>query len=418
MAGGGEVLDILERRGFIRQVTDREALRRALDEGPVTFYVGFDPTGSSLHVGHLVPIMAMAWLQRHGHRALVVLGGGTARVGDPSGKDRTREMLSPEAIARNLEAQRAQLARFLDLDGERGRVLDNAEWLLPLRYIDFLREIGRHFSVNKMIKSEGARQRLERDQGLSFIEFNYHLLQSYDFLVLHQRHGCTLQLGGDDQWFNILGGVELIRRVEGAQAHAFTVPLVLTADGRKMGKTEKGAAWLDPDRLSPYDYYQYWINVADADVRRFLHLYTFLDEARIAELTAGEGEALREAKAVLAFEATALAHGEDAARDARFASRILFGRRGGLDAEERRRVVGVLRGAAMDHKAEVALPAPILDVYVALGLCASKGEARRLVRQGGARVWGEVVRDEHAVLDEEAVVWAGRKRVGLVLRAG
>ena len=242
-------VDILRSRGFIKSHTDLDALAAAMAEGPVTFYVGFDPTGDNLHVGHLLPVMAMAHLQQAGHKPIVVLGGGTAMVGDPSGKDKTREILTPAKIQDNLAAMRVQFARFLDIDG--CEVVDNAEWLMGLGYINFLRDVGRHFSVNKMMTAEGIKQRLDRNQGLSFIEFNYHLLQSYDFLVLHDKYGCTLQVGGDDQWFNILGGVELIRRERRAASHALTIPLLQTADGKKMGKTEKGAVWLDAARSAP-----------------------------------------------------------------------------------------------------------------------------------------------------------------------
>jgi len=252
-------IETLQARGFIKSHTDLDALTSAMSAGPLTFYVGFDPTGDSLHVGHLLPVMAMAHLQRAGHKPIVVLGGGTAMVGDPSGKDKTREILTPDKIEHNLQAMKVQFGRFLDIDN--CEVVNNADWLMGLGYIHFLRDIGRHFSVNKMMSAEGIRQRLERNQGLSFIEFNYHLLQSYDFLVLHDKYGCSLQLGGDDQWFNILGGVELIRRERQKSAHALTIPLLQTADGKKMGKTEKGAVWLDAQKVSAYDYFQYWVNV-------------------------------------------------------------------------------------------------------------------------------------------------------------
>ena len=386
--------ETLTARGFIKSHTDLDALQSAMDEGPVVFYVGFDPTGDSLHIGHLLPVMAMAHLQQAGHKPIVVLGGGTAMVGDPSGKDKTREILTPDKIRSNLEAMRVQFAQFLDLDG--CEVVDNAEWLMGLGYIHFLRDVGRHFSVNKMMSAEGIKQRLDRNQGLSFIEFNYHLLQSYDFLVLHDKYGCTLQLGGDDQWFNILGGVELIRRERQQPAHALTIPLLQTADGKKMGKTEKGATWLDPAQCSPYDYFQYWVNVHDADVGRFLRLYTFLPLAEIGKLEALEGAQIREAKQVLAFEATALAHGVDEAQKARAAAQAAFS--GGVSAD------------MPSHT--VDFPVSILDALVRSDLCKSKGDARRQIQQGAVRLGAErdqQVTDAGLQLSAETVLWKGKK---------
>jgi tyrosyl-tRNA synthetase len=397
-----DVIDTLQARGFIKTHTDLDALRSAMADGSITFYVGFDPTGDSLHIGHLLPVMAMAHLQAAGHKPIVVLGGGTAMVGDPSGKDKTREILTPEKIRSNLDAMRVQFARFLDLD--QAEVLDNAEWLMGLGYINFLRDVGKHFSVNKMMSAEGIRQRLDRNQGLSFIEFNYHLLQSYDFLVLHDKYGCTLQLGGDDQWFNILGGVELIRRERSESAHALTIPLLQTADGKKMGKTEKGATWLDSAQCSVYDYFQYWINVHDADVGRFLKLYTFLPLEEISELESLSGADVRKAKAVLAFEATKLAHGEAEAVKARDAASAAFS--GGVSADM--------------PTLQTAMPASILDVLVESGLCKSKGDARRQIQQNAIRLGSE--RDQHVndvgqVLTEETVVWRGKKNCVRILSA-
>ena len=387
-------IETLTARGFIKSHTDLAALQSAMDAGPITFYVGFDPTGDSLHIGHLLPVMAMAHLQQAGHKPIVVLGGGTAMVGDPSGKDKTREILTPEKIRSNLESMRVQFARFLDLDG--CEVVDNAEWLMGLGYIHFLRDIGRHFSVNKMMSAEGIKQRLDRNQGLSFIEFNYHLLQSYDFLVLHDKYGCTLQLGGDDQWFNILGGVELIRRERQQPAHALTIPLLQTADGKKMGKTEKGATWLDPNQCTPYDYFQYWVNVHDADVGRFLRLYTFLPLEEIAQLEALEGAQIREAKQVLAFEATALAHGREEAQKARAAAQAAFS--GGVSAD------------MPSHT--VHFPVSILDALVQSELCKSKGDARRQIQQGAVRLGADrdqQVTDAGIELSGETVLWKGKK---------
>lgn len=409
--------DVLRSRGLIKQHTDADALRRAFDAGPVTFYVGFDPTAPAFHVGNLVPIMCMAWLQRLGHRPIVVHGGGTAMVGDPSGKDKSRELITAAQIAENLAGQRGLFSRFLDLVPEdqtpadaaawtdtRGILKDNAEWLLPLRYIEFLRDIGRHFSINHMLSAEGTKQRLDRGQGLSFIEFNYHLLQSYDYLVLYRRYGCTLQIGGDDQWFHIIGGADLIRREEALvgrapEVHGITLPLVTMSDGRKMGKSVEGAIWVDETRLSPYHYYQFWVNVPDADVGRFLRMYTFLDLDRIAALEALEGADIREAKRALAWEATALAHGDAEADRAAAAAAAAFS---GGEAE------GLPTFAA-------TLPRPIVELLADSGLCKSRSEARRLIQQGGARVGDQVVSSVDAVLEEAAVLWSGKKRAVRIL---
>jgi tyrosyl-tRNA synthetase len=395
------VLDHLKARGFLQTHTDLDALKAHMDAGPVTFYVGFDPTADSLHIGHLLPVMAMAWLQEAGHRPLAIVGGGTGLIGDPSGKTKTRDMLDDAAIQRNLEGQKAQLKRFLRLadhadraaDGE-GLVLNNADWLTPLNYIAFLRDVGRQFSVNRMLTAEGMRQRIDRNQGLSFVEFNYHLLQSYDFLVLNQQHGCTLQLGGDDQWFNILGGVDLIRRVEGASAHALTVPLIMTADGKKMGKTEAGAVFLDAAQVSPYDYHQYWLNVHDADVGRMLRLYTKLPIAEIEPLEALDGPQIRVAKARLAWEATALVHGAAEADKARDAAAKAFS--GGVSADM--------------PTITAALPAPVVELLVQAELASSKSEARRFVKGGGVRIDDDKVSDIAATLDHPAVLWRGKKK--------
>jgi len=387
-------IDTLQSRGFIKSHTDLDAIRATLSAGQVTFYVGFDPTADSLHVGHLLPVMAMAHLQQAGHKPIVVLGGGTAMVGDPSGKDKTREILTPEKIQSNLESMRVQFGRFLDLDN--AEVLNNADWLMGLGYIHFLRDVGKHFSVNKMMSAEGIKQRLDRNQGLSFIEFNYHLLQSYDYLVLHDQYGCTLQLGGDDQWFNILGGVELIRRERQTPAHALTIPLLQTADGKKMGKSEKGAVWLDASQCSAYDYFQYWVNVHDADVGRFLRLYTFMPIGEIEKLEALQGADIRKAKAVLAFEATKLAHGAAEAEKVRDGAAAAFS--GGVSDDMPTHVV--------------TFPVGILDALVGAGLCSSKGDARRQVQGGAVRLGadrGTTAGDPHAQIDAETVLWRGKK---------
>jgi tyrosyl-tRNA synthetase len=317
-----DVIDTLMARGLIAQTSGIPALREAFSAGPVTFYIGFDPTADSLHVGHLVPVMAAAWLQRMGHRPIFIIGGGTAMIGDPSGRTEARQMLDQATIHRNGERFREQLQRFVTQGGDNGLILtNNADWLLGLELIPFLRDIGSHFSVNRMLTAEGNRIRMEK--GLSFLEFNYQILQGYDFLELYRRHGCTLQVGGDDQWSNMLAGTELIRRVEGKDSHILTVPLVTTASGQKMGKTLGGAVWLDAAKTSPFDLYQYWLNVDDRDVVRFLKMYTLLSLQRIAELAALEGAEIREAKHVLAREFTALVHGSDEAEKAERGARAM-----------------------------------------------------------------------------------------------
>lgn len=399
------VLDELAARGLIQQTTGLDALRAALDQGPVRFYVGLDPTADSLHIGHTVPLMAAAFLQQAGHIPIIIVGGGTAMIGDPSGKTEMREMISREAISRNVAGIRAQVQSLLVIDGERGHLVDNADWILGLGYIEFLRTIGRHFSVNRMLSSEAYRIRLEK--GLSFIEFNYQLLQAYDFLVLHQRMGCTLQIGGDDQWGNILAGSDLIRRVEGheAEAHALTFPLVTTSSGAKMGKTAKGAVWLDPSRTSVFDFYQYFINTADDDVERFLHLFTQLDLARIAELSSATGQAINRAKQELAFQITTRVHGSEAAEQARDAAKAMVA--GSASADLPTHTVHTLDG---------------LTLVVALadaGLCKSRGEARRMVKGGGVRVNGEKIPEDGPfqpewMVDGGAVLRVGKKRAARI----
>ncbi|MGC8839748.1 MAG: tyrosine--tRNA ligase [Anaerolineae bacterium] len=368
-------LDVLLERGFVDQVSDMEGLRRALEE-PITCYVGFDPSADSLQVGNLVPIMALVHMQELGHRPIVVVGGGTGMIGDPSGKTEMRKLLTREQLRANLERMRKQFARFLDFDGGRAEIVDNAEWLLPLNYIEFLREIGRHFSVNRMLAAETYRLRYESPEGLNFLEFNYQLLQAYDFLHLHKTRGCILQMGGSDQWGNILAGVDLIRRVTGHTAYALVFPLITTASGQKMGKTEAGTVWLSPERTSPYEYYQFWINTEDPDVERFLKLFTFLPLERIRELGRLKGERIREAKEVLAFEATRIVHGEEAAREAQEAARAAFGRVRDAEALEAMPTTEV---AGEELEAGI----PVVDLLVRAGLASSKSAARRLIQQGG-----------------------------------
>jgi tyrosyl-tRNA synthetase len=364
------VYDVFVERGFIEQVTDEEKLRDLL-RGRTTCYIGFDPTASSLHVGSLVPIMSLAHMQKHGHQPIALVGGGTGLVGDPSGKTEMRQILSLEEIEQNAEAQKRQFARFLDFSKEKALLLNNAAWLTKLNYIDFLRDVGVHFSVNRMLASESVRIRLET--GLSFIEFNYQLLQAYDFWHLFKYHVCTVQMGGSDQWGNIVAGIDLIRRLEGKEAYGMTFPLIMTADGRKMGKTEKGAVWLDPARTSPYDYYQFWINTDDRDVTRFLALFTFLPMEEIREYGKFEGAELRKAKEILAFEATRILHGKEEAEKARNASRALFS---GDEGE------GSIPTTSMEKEA-FAKGIPAFKLFEITGLCSSSSEARRLIDQGG-----------------------------------
>ncbi len=396
------VLDTLAERGFIEQTTDEEGLRELLRE-PATCYVGFDPTAPSFHVGSLVPIMALAHMQRAGHRPIAVLGGGTAMIGDPSGKTEMRRLLSREQIRENARGLQAQLARFIDFDAG-ALLVDNADWLLELRYIEFLRDVGVHFSVNRMLAAESYRQRLET--GLNFIEFNYMLLQAYDFLHLFRQYGCRLQMGGNDQWGNIVAGVELIRRVEGQTAYGLTFPLLTTASGAKMGKTERGAVWLDPRRTTPYDFYQFWINTEDPDVERFLGLFTFLPMDEVRRLGRLEGAEIRRAKEVLAYEVTRLVHGEEEASKAREASRALFAGRGDLSEAPSYEVPRA--------RLEEGIEAFIL--FAEAGLTRSRGEARRLIQQGGAYVHGVAVRsiDQRITLadlrDGVVLLRAGKKK--------
>ncbi len=394
--------DVLKERGLLEQVTD-EAKVRAMLERPTTCYVGFDPTASSFHAGSLVPIMALAHLQRCGHRVVVVVGGGTAMIGDPTDKTEMRRIMPVEEIDANARGLRSQLEHFIDFSNDRAIMVDNAEWLRPLNYIEFLRDVGRHFSVNRMLAAESYRMRLET--GLNFIEFNYMLLQAYDYLVLYRRFGCTLQMGGNDQWGNILAGADLIRRVEGGEAEALTFPLLVTATGAKMGKTEKGALWLDPSRTSPYEYYQYWINADDRDAGRFLSFFTFLPMDEVRRLASLGGERLREAKETLAFEATKLLHGEAEAAKARDAARSLFGGGGGID-ESAVPTVEI-------ERSRFAEGIPAFALFADAGLAKTRGEARRLIAQGGAYV------DNRRIDAVDALVTLDDAKEGaLLLRAG
>ena len=377
-------LDILKERGFVAQVTYEDELYKAFDEGMVTFYTGFDPTADSLHIGHYIPIMAMAHLQRAGHKPIALMGGGTGMIGDPSGKSDLRKVLTVEDIDNNVAHIKQQMSRFLDFDESKPNcaiIANNADWLRTLNYIDFLREVGSLFSVNRMLTAECYKQRLER--GLTFLEFNYMLMQAYDFLQLNHRYGCTLQSGGDDQWSNMLAGADLIRRKDHVPAFALTFQLLLTHDGRKMGKTEKGALWLDANKCSPYDFYQYWRNVDDADVEKCLGLLTFLPMEQVRELGRLEGSAINEAKRVLAFEVTKLIHGEEEAQKARDAAESLFGSAG----------AGGSVPTTVITEAELAEEARLIAWMAKAGMTKSNGEARKAVQQGGVSVGDEKITD-------------------------
>ena len=400
-----DALAALSRRGLVRQTTGAEPLARLLEREAVTFYLGIDPTGPSLHAGHLVGLLAMAHLQRAGHRPVLLIGGATARVGDPSDKDDMRPLLPVETVARNAELMQRQVGRIIDLS--RTVVVDNAEWFGELGYLDFLREIGPRVSVNRMLGFEAYRRRLET--GLSFLEFNYLLLQAYDFLVLHRRYGCLLQIGGDDQWANILAGVDLIRRVERAETHALTWPLVTTADGRKMGKTAAGALFLDPELTDPYRFYQYWINVPDADAATLLAMLTLLPDAEVADLGRLRDQATLRAKERLAMEITSLVHGAAEAERARQTSRALFG---GAGAGGDRSAMPSSTLPAAEMESGVTM----VDLLVRGGLAATRSDARRLIRQGGAylndRGWSDAARPLAAAdaAGGQLIVRAGKKR--------
>ena len=407
----GNVFDELKARGFIAQASNEEAVRRMLGGTPITFYIGYDCTATSLHVGSLVPIMAMAHLRRAGHRALAVIGAGTTMVGDPSGKTEMRPMLD-EATIRGFGASiRAQLDRYLNFDGQGAIAVNNADWLLPLNYVAFLRDVGRHFSVNRMLTAEAYKLRLEK--GLSFIEFNYQLLQAYDFLHLYRTFHCTLQMGGDDQWGNILAGVDLVRRVEGADVEAMTFPLLTTCGGAKMGKTAQGAVWLDAALCRPYDFFQYWVNCDDRDVGRFLRVYTFLPLNEIARLEALQGGEINEAKRVLAYEATRLAHGDATANEARAAAAAAFGVAGESNIES------LPTTSVPRARLETGIGAA--ELFTEVGLTPSRGEAKRLIKQGGLSVNDERIDGLERILTIKDVgpdgmlLKAGKKRIHRVV---
>ncbi len=405
-------LKALQERGFIRQCSDLEGLSALMDKERVTFYVGVDPTGRSIHIGHMVPFFAMHHMQNHGHNPIALLGVGTAMIGDPSGKSEMRQMLSLEQITKNSRSLKDQIGRVIDFEadgtGEKGKavMLNNHDWLGPLNYIDFLRDIGKHFSVNRMLTFESYKQRLER--GLSFIEFNYQLLQSFDFLTLYREQGCRLQIGGDDQWGNIVAGIELVRRVEGGECFGLTFNLITRADGHKMGKSEKGAVFLDPELFSPYDFYQYWRNVNDADVIRFLKLFTFLPLEEIEGYDTPNVN-INEAKERLAFEQTKIIHGEEEAQKALDAAKAMFGGLGGDDAKESLPSIEL-------EKSLFEEGINVVELFAMTDLCKTNSDARRLINQGGAMVQDQKITDIKLTIDSswveegELILRAGKKR--------
>ncbi len=416
------VYDILSERGFVEQVTDEAEARRILAGEQVSCYIGFDPTATSLHIGSLVPIMSLAHMQRNGHRPIALVGGGTAMIGDPSGKTEMRQVLSKEKVDGNAEALKRQLSQYLDFGEGKALLVNNADWLLPLKYIEFLRDIGRYFSVNRMLAAESYRMRLET--GLNFIEFNYMLLQAYDFLYLFQKQGCLFQMGGNDQWGNIVAGIDLVRRVEGKQAYGITFPLITTSLGTKMGKTEKGTVWLDGRLTSPHEYYQYWINSTDDDVERFMALFTFLPIEEVREVRKLSDADRNKAKAVLAFEATKVTHGEEAAVGAWRAASAAFGTKPveaslfpsstipRQKAEADVSAIPAVEKRREDFQDGIAA----FELFHEVGLCKSRGEARRNLEQGGGYVNGEPIKtfDEkiglcHITSDGEILLRKGKK---------
>ncbi len=394
------VYEELKARGLIAQVTDEELVSKLINEGRATFYIGFDPTADSLHVGHFMALCLMKRLQMAGNRPIALLGGGTAMIGDPSGKTDMRKMMTKETIAHNVECFKKQMSKFIDFSEGKALMVNNADWLLGLNYLDVLREVGPHFSVNRMLTAECYKQRMER--GLTFLEFNYMIMQSYDFYRLFQDYGCNLQFGGDDQWSNMLGGTELIRRKLGKDASAMTITLLLNSEGKKMGKTEKGAVWLDAEKTSPYEFYQYWRNVADADVIKCLRLLTFLPLEEIEKLATLEGSQLNTAKEILAFELTRMIHSEEEAQKAQDASRALFGAGTAQAAPEAVLSEEDLADGALD----------LVTLLVKAGLAPTRSEARRNVEQGGVLVNGEKATDFRACFSQEQL------REGLLVKRG
>ncbi len=389
-------------RGLIAQVTNEEEIKKMVNGGKATFYIGFDPTADSLHVGHFMALCLMKRLQMAGNRPIALLGGGTAMIGDPSGRTDMRQMMTEEIIQHNVDCFKKQMSRFIDFSENKALMVNNADWLLKLNYVDVLREVGAHFSVNNMLRAECYKQRMEK--GLSFLEFNYMIMQSYDFYMLYQRYGCNMQFGGDDQWSNMLGGTELIRRKLGKDAHAMTITLLLNSEGKKMGKTQSGAVWLDPNKTSPFDFYQYWRNVDDADVLKCLRMLTFLPLEQIDEMDRWEGSQLNTAKEILAYELTKLVHSEEEAKRAQAAAKALFSGGGNL---EHMPAYQLKDGDFTDGRID------ILAVLQKSGLAVSRSEARRNVEQGGVSVNGVSVKDIHAAYGKDS--FAGD---GMVVKRG
>ncbi len=418
------VFEILKERGFIENTTHKSELYEYLNNNKAVCYIGFDPTAFSLHVGSLVPIMSLAHMQKTGHKPIALIGGGTGLVGDPSGKTEMRKILSAETIGDNIKGIKAQLSKFIDFDGNMAILLNNADWLGKLGYIEFLRDIGKNFSVNRMLKAESYRQRLDSEGGLSFIEFNYMLLQAYDFFELFKKYNCKIQMGGSDQWGNIVAGIDLIRRKEGGEAFGITFPLITTSAGEKMGKTAKGAVWLDPEKTSPYEYYQFWVNTDDRDVNRFLMLFTFLPTREIESISYIKDSELNVVKSILAFEATSLVHGEIEAIKAYNASVNMFGLRD-LSCDilpssaVHKGVLKIKDESVPVFKIEVDLISegiPVFKLFYITGLSKSGGEARRLIKQGGAYLNGQRITSfdyivsKQDFIDGEVMIKAGKKR--------
>lgn len=397
------VFDTLKARGLIAQTTHEDEIRKLLGEKKITFYIGFDPTADSLHIGHFMQLIVMKHMQNAGHRPIILLGGGTTMVGDPTGKTDMRPMITQDIISHNADNFKKQMSKFIDFSDGKALMVNNADWLLDLNYVEFLREIGVHFSVNRMLTAECFKTRMEK--GLTFLEFNYMLMQGYDFYKLNKEYDCLMEFGGDDQWANILGGIELIRRKEGKQAYGMTFTLLTTSEGKKMGKTEKGALWLDPERVSPYEFYQYWRNVDDKDVIRLLKLVTFIPLEQIAEYEKLEGQELNKVKCLLAYEVTKMVHGEDAAKKANDAAMAIFS--GGSDTTN--------MPSAEVSSSDIQNGVNVLDLLLTLKLVPSKSEARRLVQQNGLAINGDKVTAVDAVInsdffkDGEMIIKKGKK---------
>lgn len=395
------VYDELVARGLIAQVTDEEEIKELINNGKAVFYIGFDPTADSLHVGHFMALCLMKRLQMAGNKPIALIGGGTAMIGDPSGRTDMRQMMTKETINHNVECFKKQMSRFIEFGEDKAMLVNNADWLMDLNYVDVLREVGAHFSVNRMLTAECYKQRMEK--GLSFLEFNYMIMQSYDFYTLFQKYGCNMEFGGDDQWSNMLGGTELIRRKLGKNAYAMTINLLLNSEGKKMGKTQSGAVWLDPNKTSPFDFYQYWRNVGDGDVLKCLRMLTFLPLEQIEEMDAWEGSKLNEAKEILAFELTKLVHGEEEAVKAQEGARALFSSGNAAQMPETKLVDEDFEDGKIG----------ILKLMVKAGLATSNGEARRNVEQGGVTIDGEKVTDVRMTLTKEQI-----SAEGIVVKRG